>query len=136
MGLDHLRVREGWGTPVSGLPIEKNDGGMMLLSPLRFADMWINIETARLLIWRAMSVFDEMTETGVKEGFDPKIFKSPKLYAAEAAMKTALEARLIFGGLGILRDVGMEKLVRDISAYQHTDGTNDILRLSLARYLT
>lgn len=99
---------------------------------LKFADMWVNIETARLLIWRAMSVFDEVFKSGIKEGFDAKVYKSPKLYASEAAMKTVLEARMILGGLGIMRDVGMEKLFRDISTYQHADGTNDVLRLGLA----
>jgi len=102
---------------------------------LKLADMWVNIETARLLIWRAMSVFDESIATGNFEGFDPKIFKAPKLYASEAAMKTVLDARNMLGGLGIMRDVGMEKLVRDVCTYEHADGTNDILRLGLARYL-
>ena len=102
---------------------------------LKFADMWVNIETSRLLIWRAMAIFDEVFSKGIKAGFDPKVYKCPKLFASEAAMKTALEARMILGGLGIMRDVGMEKLVRDISTYQHADGTNDILRLAVAHYL-
>lgn len=114
-------------------------GGMPIIRhqavELKLADMWINIEAARLLTWRAMSVFDEMLETDNFERFDPKVFKVPKLYASEMAMKTVLEARTILGGMGIMRDVGMEKLVRDICTFEHTDGTNDILRLGMARSL-
>lgn len=126
MALDYAKTRI-----QGGVPIIQHQAVQ-----LKFADMWVNIETARLLIWRAMAVFDEVFQKGIKEGVDPKVYKSPKLYASEAALKTVLEARMILGGLGIMRDVGMEKLVRDISTYQHADGTNDILRLAVAHYLT
>lgn len=102
---------------------------------LKLAEMWMNIEASRLLIWRAMSVFDEMFETGKKEGFDPKVFKVPKLFTGEAALRTVLDARMVLGGFGIMRDMGMEKLVRDVVCFEHADGTNDILRLAIAHYL-
>jgi alkylation response protein AidB-like acyl-CoA dehydrogenase len=103
---------------------------------IRLADMWVNIETARLLIWRAMCAFDEIERSGKKTGFDPKVFKAPKLYTSEAAIRTVLEAKTILGGLGVMKDVGMEKLVRDVITYHHADGTNDVLRLGLATHLS
>jgi alkylation response protein AidB-like acyl-CoA dehydrogenase len=122
MALDYAKTRI-----QGGVPIIQHQAVQ-----LKFADMWVNLEAARFLIWRAMAIFDEVFSKGIKAGFDPKVYKCPKLFASEAAMKTALEARMILGGLGIMRDVGMEKLVRDISTYQHADGTNDILRLAVA----
>ena len=77
---------------------------------LKFVDMWVNLETARLLIWRAMSVFDEVFERGIKEGFDAKVYKSPKLYASEAAMKTVLEARTILWGVAYHEGCGHGKI--------------------------
>lgn len=55
-----------------------------------------------------------------------------KIYASEAAWFCADEAVQILGGLGYMKDYGLERVVRDLRIFRIFEGTNDILRLFVA----
>ena len=56
-----------------------------------------------------------------------------KLAASEAAVWTADEAVQIFGGYGYMRDYPVERLLRDAKGTEIYEGTNEIMRLVIAR---
>lgn len=55
-----------------------------------------------------------------------------KIYASEAAWFCADEAIQILGGMGYMRDCGLERVMRDLRIFRIFEGTNDILRLFVA----
>jgi alkylation response protein AidB-like acyl-CoA dehydrogenase len=58
-----------------------------------------------------------------------------KCMASEAALAVANDALQLHGGYGYMREVGLEKLVRDLRAHPIVEGTNEIMRLIIARRL-
>jgi len=92
------------------------------------ADMAINIEAARMLVWKAASIYDE-GKPNVKEASIAKAF------AADMAMKVCTDAVQVFGGYGYMREYPVEKLMRDIKVCQIYEGTSQIQRNILVREL-
>ncbi len=77
---------------------------------IKLADMYCSLRAAQMMVRRGCWQADH------PDKFDPMIAKSVKPFCAETTMKVALEATKMFGGSGVMRDVGMEKLVRDATA--------------------
>ena len=92
------------------------------------ADMAINIEAARLLVWQAAIAVDE-GRSNVKEAAMAKAF------AADMAMKVTTDAVQVFGGYGFMSEYPVEKLMRDVKIYQIYEGTSQIQRNILVREL-
>ena len=59
-----------------------------------------------------------------------------KRYATDAGSAIANEALQIHGGYGYLKDYGVEKIVRDLRVHQILEGTNEIMRVVIARRLS
>ncbi|TMW51401.1 hypothetical protein DOY81_003525 [Sarcophaga bullata] len=55
-----------------------------------------------------------------------------KVFASEAAWYVCDEAIQILGGMGFMRDTGLERVMRDLRIFRIFEGTNDILRLFVA----
>ena len=55
-----------------------------------------------------------------------------KVYASESAWFVTDEAIQILGGMGYMKDCGIEKVMRDLRIFRIFEGTNDILRLFVA----
>jgi len=55
-----------------------------------------------------------------------------KIYASDAAWNVTDEAIQICGGMGFMRDTGLERVLRDLRIFRIFEGTNDILRLFVA----
>jgi alkylation response protein AidB-like acyl-CoA dehydrogenase len=89
-------------------------------------DLWARLESARSYVYRAAWASDHA------DPFDPKMAAAPKLVASEAAFEVTRHALEIFGGSGVMREVGMEKLLRDATIFLHSDGTNTIMRKKIA----
>ncbi|MCC7106592.1 MAG: acyl-CoA/acyl-ACP dehydrogenase [Chloroflexi bacterium] len=113
----YARQRVQGGKPI----IEHQAIGMML------ADMATRIETARLLTWKAAWAADNM------EPFDFRLPSMSKVYASEAAFDVSRMAMEIHGGSGIMKNLPIEKYLRDASTMLHSDGTNQVHRLRVAR---
>ncbi len=118
LALEHARTRVQGGAP---LIAHANVG-------CRLADMYAELEAARSLIWRAAWAVEN------DPGYDYRLGSAAKLIAAETAMRVALSAAELFGGLAIMyRDAEINKCVRDCMSFLHSDGAQDSHRLRIAQ---
>ena len=91
------------------------------------ADMAMEVEAARLLVYKAASLVDAQ---------DPRMtyFASvAKAFAGDAAMKVTTDAVQILGGYGYMREYPVERMMRDAKITQIYEGTNQIQRVVIAR---
>jgi acyl-CoA dehydrogenase len=96
----------------------------------KLADMAVEIEAARGLIWRALWESRNGGEFKKAEG------SMAKLKAGEVAVKVTDEAIQICGGYGYIRDFPVEKWHRDAKIYTLFEGTSEIQRLVISRALS
>jgi acyl-CoA dehydrogenase len=96
----------------------------------KLADMAMEIEAARLLVWRACEAIDggETDAAGLLGSY-------AKAFAADAAMRATTDAVQILGGAGIMRDHPVEKWMRDAKVFQIVEGTSEIQRHVISQYL-
>jgi len=92
----------------------------------KLAQMAMDLEAARLAVWRAAWLMDKGRPNGKESAM-------AKCLGSDAAMRNALEALQIFGGYGYMKDYPVEKLVRDAKLLQIYEGTNEIQRLVISR---
>lgn len=95
----------------------------------KLADMAIEIEAARALLWRAGWLATSGRPLALAEG------SMAKCMAADVAVRCCTEAVQILGGNGYMRDHPVEKWYRDAKLHQIWEGTNEIQRLVVARAL-
>jgi alkylation response protein AidB-like acyl-CoA dehydrogenase len=55
--------------------------------------------------------------------------------ATDAAMRITTNAVQTFGGNGLSKDYPVERMMRDVKAFQIFDGTNQIQKMLIGRYL-
>jgi len=94
----------------------------------KLADMQVQIEAARLLIHKAADLKDR----GLPYA---KAASMAKLYSSEVACRVAEEAVQIHGGYGYIKDYPVEKFYRDVKLCTIGEGTSEIQRMVIARYL-
>ena len=114
----YAREREAFGKPV----IAKQGVSFKL------AEMAMEIEAARLLVWRACAACDAGEDAGLLGSY-------AKAFAADAAMRATTEAVQVLGGAGIMRDHPVEKWLRDAKVFQIVEGTSEIQRHVITTYL-
>jgi alkylation response protein AidB-like acyl-CoA dehydrogenase len=95
----------------------------------RVADIATSLETARAILWRAASALDEKSPEATR------LCGMAKRVATDAGFNAANDALQLFGGYGYLAEYGIEKLVRDLRVHQILEGTNEIMRVIVARGL-
>ncbi|MBF6193154.1 isobutyryl-CoA dehydrogenase [Nocardia implantans] len=93
------------------------------------ADMRIELEAARTLLWRAASALDADAPDKVE------LCAMAKRFATDAGFEVANKALQLHGGYGYLTEYGVEKIVRDLRVHQILEGTNEIMRVVVARAL-
>jgi alkylation response protein AidB-like acyl-CoA dehydrogenase len=93
----------------------------------RIADMSTELEVAQTFLWRAASALD------AKESNATVLCAMAKRFVTDAGFRIANEALQLFGGYGYLSDYGIEKIVRDLRVHQILEGTNEIMRVIIAR---
>ena len=94
----------------------------------KLADMAIQVEAARLLVWRAAAALDAGEDAGLLGSY-------AKAFAADAAMSITTDAVQVLGGAGIMRDHPVEKWMRDAKVLQIVEGTSEIQRHVIVQYL-
>jgi len=94
----------------------------------KLADMQVQIEAARMLIYRAAWLKDQ----GLPYG---KAAAMAKLHASEMACRVADEAVQIHGGYGFIKDYPVEKFYRDVKLCTIGEGTSEVLRMVIARHI-
>ena len=90
------------------------------------ADMAIQVEAARALVYAAARTVDSGEKNVSEESAMAKVF------ASDTAMKVTTDAVQIFGGVGYMRDYPVEKMFRDAKITQIYEGTNQVLRNAIA----
>ncbi len=97
----------------------------------KVAEMVIRIEASRALLHEVA----RRNDAGGPEGAGDRTADAAmtKVLASETAMWTANQAVQIFGGYGYMRDYPVEKLMRDAKGTEIYEGTNEILRMLVAR---
>lgn len=93
---------------------------------VQFAEMYSQLESARTYVFRAAWAADHAKQ------FDPKMAAMPKLLASQVAFDVTRASLEMFGGSGVMRETGMEKLLRDATIFLHSDGTNTVMRKKIA----
>ena len=93
----------------------------------KLADMATELEVARTFLYAAASAYDRQ---------DPKTTQRcamAKRFATDTGFDVANAALQMFGGYGYLTEYGIEKIVRDLRVHQILEGTNEIMRVIIAR---
>jgi acyl-CoA dehydrogenase len=119
--LDYARTREAFGRPI----IENQAIAFAL------ADMRMEIDAARLLIWRAAWMSKQPNLT-----FEAGEGSMSKLKAGEVAVAVTEKAVQILGGAGYSREHPVERMFRDSKIYTIFEGTSEIQRLVIARAIS
>ena len=94
----------------------------------KLADMAMQVEAARLLVWRSAAALDAGEDAGLLGSY-------AKAFAADAAMSITTDAVQVLGGAGIMRDHPVEKWMRDAKVLQIVEGTSEIQRHVIVQYL-
>ena len=95
----------------------------------RVADMATELEASRLLLWRAACALDAKAPDATS------LCAMAKRFVTDTGFDVANGALQLLGGYGYLADYGIEKIVRDLRVHQILEGTNEIMRLIVARSL-
>ncbi|HEY5065186.1 MAG TPA: acyl-CoA dehydrogenase family protein [Xanthobacteraceae bacterium] len=95
----------------------------------RLADMATELEASRTFLWRAAAALDR------KEANATVLCAMAKRFVTDACFEVANQALQLHGGYGYLTEFGIEKIVRDLRVHQILEGTNEIMRLIVARSL-
>ena len=116
---DYAKEREAFGVPIA----------QHQAVAFKLAQMAMEIEAARALLWRAGWLALSGRGLPLAEG------SMAKCLSADVALRCCSEAVQILGGHGYMRDHPVEKWFRDAKLYQIWEGTNEIQRVVIARAL-
>ena len=118
--LAYAKERVSWGKPI----IEHQAVG------LKLADVAVELDAARLLVWQAAFAVDAGDETAV-----PLKAPAAKTYAADVAIKAAQTALEVLGAYGTTKEYETEKDLRDAWMGYSCDFTREVLRLGMVPFL-
>ncbi len=119
--LEYARQREAFGNPIADLQAIQ----------FMFADMAIQIEAARLLVYQGCWMIDQ----GRFKREDAALLSIAKAYATEMAVKVSSDALQVLGAQGYMMDHPLERHYRDARQLMIVEGTSQIQRLVIARAL-
>lgn len=94
----------------------------------KLADMATAVEASTLLVYRAACLRSKGQACGMEASM-------AKLFASKTAMDTAIEAVQIFGGYGYTKEYPVERYFRDAKVTEIYEGTSEIQRLVISKYL-
>ncbi|MEO9895101.1 MAG: acyl-CoA dehydrogenase family protein [Paracoccaceae bacterium] len=115
--LDYMGERKAFGKPIDQFQ------GLQF----RLADMEIELQAARVFLRQAAWKLDQNAPDATK------FCAMAKKFVTETGSKVVDQCLQLHGGYGYLADYGIEKLVRDLRVHQILEGTNEIMRVIVAR---
>lgn len=118
LALAYAKERKQFGQPIAGFQA----------IAFKLADMAMKIELARNLLYKACWLKDQGRAYGKEAAMS-------KLYCSEIAREVADEAVQIFGGYGLMKEYDVERFYRDQRLLQIGEGTSEIQRLVISRYI-
>ncbi|QUD87989.1 isobutyryl-CoA dehydrogenase [Phenylobacterium montanum] len=113
----HLETRHQFGRPLREFQALQ----------FRLADMATELEAARLMVRRGAAALD------AKHPDATQFCAMAKRFATDAGFEVANQALQLHGGYGYLKDYPLERIVRDLRVHQILEGTNEIMRVIIAR---
>ncbi len=116
--LDYARKRETFSKPIAA-----HQAVQFML-----ADMAMDVDAARLMTWRAASLYDAGQPHSAEAAM-------AKVFASEAAHRVAHKALQVHGGVGYFKPSAVERIYRDQRVTEIYEGTSEIQRLVIARSL-
>jgi alkylation response protein AidB-like acyl-CoA dehydrogenase len=117
LAIDWAKERKAFGKPIGAL-----QGVAFML-----ADMVVEVESARLLVYKAASLAD------AKDPDLSRFSAMSKMKASDVAMRVTTDAVQVMGGYGYMRDHPAERMMRDAKVTQIYEGTNQVQRLVISR---
>ena len=99
------------------------------VTQFKLADMATELEASRLMVLRAACALDSQDKQATK------LCAMAKRYGTAVCSEICNMALQIHGGYGYLKDFPLERLVRDLRVHQILEGTNEIMRVIISRYL-
>ena len=104
--------------------------GQFQVTQFKLADMATDLEAARLMLYRAAASLD------AKDPHAAKYCAMAKRFATDECFNVANQALQLHGGYGYLKDYPLERIVRDLRVHQILEGTNEIMRVIIAKHVT
>jgi alkylation response protein AidB-like acyl-CoA dehydrogenase len=95
----------------------------------RLADMATELEAARLMVYRAANALDRNAADATMA------CAMAKRFATDVAFNVCNDALQLHGGYGYIKEYAIERFLRDVRVHQILEGTNEIMRLIIARRL-
>ncbi|WP_019961703.1 isobutyryl-CoA dehydrogenase [Woodsholea maritima] len=117
--LQYTKDRQQFGKPI----------GVFQNSQFKLADMATELEASRLMLYRAAASVDANDPSAAK------YCAMAKRFATDLGSKIANDALQLHGGYGYLKDYPIERIVRDLRVHQILEGTNEIMRVIIAKDL-
>jgi alkylation response protein AidB-like acyl-CoA dehydrogenase len=117
--LGYMRERRAFGKPLDAFQALQ----------FRLADMATELEAARTMLYAAACAYDR------GDGDATPRCAMAKRFVTDVGFRVANEALQLHGGYGYLSEYGIEKIVRDLRVHQILEGTNEIMRVIVARGL-
>jgi alkylation response protein AidB-like acyl-CoA dehydrogenase len=114
---DYIQTRTQFGKPI----------GAFQASQFKIADMATELQAARMMLYRGAAAIDE------DHPQKSKYAAMAKRFATDIGFKVANDALQLYGGYGYLKDYPLERIVRDLRVHQILEGTNEIMRVIIAR---
>lgn len=118
LAAQYAQIRKAFGKPI----IEHQGVAFKL------AEMAMEIESARMLVYRAAVLKDEGKPYGYASAM-------AKLKASEVAMQVTVESVQVHGGNGYVKEYHVERLMRDAKITQIYEGTSEIQKIVLSRHI-
>jgi alkylation response protein AidB-like acyl-CoA dehydrogenase len=117
IALDYVQQRRAFGKAISDFQNTQ----------FRLADMRTELEAARSMLWRACGKLD----SGAPDA--TAFCAMAKRFVTDTCSRVADDALQLLGGYGYLAEYGIEKIVRDLRVHRILEGTNEIMRVIVAR---
>ncbi|MDD5694042.1 MAG: acyl-CoA dehydrogenase family protein [Bacteroidales bacterium] len=118
MAMQYAKERKQFGQPIIHFQV----------NAFKLADMAVKIEHARTFLYKACWLKDNHKPFGKESAM-------AKLFCSEVAREVADEAVQLHGGYGLMKDYDVERFFRDQRLLQNGEGTSEIQRMVISRYI-
>jgi alkylation response protein AidB-like acyl-CoA dehydrogenase len=115
----HMKERQQFGRPIADFQALQ----------FKLADMATELDAARLMVWRAAQSLDE------NHADKTQYCAMAKRLATDIGFQVCDEALQLHGGYGYIKEYPIERYFRDLRVHQILEGTNEIMRVIIARKL-
>jgi len=114
---EYVKSRQQFGKPIA----------VFQVTQFKLADMATDLSASRLMLYRAAQAIDSDDPSA------PKHCAMAKRFATDACFDVTNQALQLHGGYGYLKDYPIERILRDLRVHQILEGTNEIMRVIIAR---